>query len=96
MVFVEIYEKWLTSEEQCQQFYYEIFRGITDLQNIEIKTIDKELMETVLEINGTLQNHDMHDKIVLASAIMLNCPLITTDTKLIAYANSFHSTTIIN
>ncbi len=90
VVFVEIYEKWLISEEQCRRFYYEVFRAITDLQNIEIKTIDQELMETVMDINGLLQEHDLHDKIILASAILLQCPLITTDGDIITFVENSH------
>ena len=85
VVFVEIFEKWFWNESFAKKFYYEIFTPTKESPNIEIKPIDQEIMERLMEIKGNLENHDLHDKIVLASAMMLGCPLITTDTAITDY-----------
>ena len=85
VVFVEIFEKWLKSEEFARKFHYEVFELIDQSPNIEIKPIEQEVLENLECISGSLSNHDVHDKIILASAMMLNCPLITTDQAIIAY-----------
>lgn len=85
VVFIEIYEKWLISEEFCQRFFYEAFTPITQSQNIEIRPIDREVLENLLQISGTLKDHDLHDRLILASAMSLDAPLITTDRKIIRY-----------
>ncbi|MEN6414243.1 MAG: PIN domain-containing protein [Veillonellales bacterium] len=85
IVFVEIYEKWLKNEEFSKKFHYEVFLPIKESPNIEIKPIDKEVLFELLKISGSLEHHDLHDKIVLASAMSLQCKLVTSDTKLIQY-----------
>jgi predicted nucleic acid-binding protein len=85
VVFVEVFEKWLISEEFASRFHYEVFAPISESPNIEVKPIDQEVLENLVRIGGALADHDMHDKIILASAMMLNCPLITTDHAIIAY-----------
>lgn len=85
IVFVEIFEKWFMSEDFAEKFYYEVFERIMQSPNVEIKPIEQEVLENLLHIGGNLLYHDVHDKIILASAIMLNCPLITTDQEIIRY-----------
>jgi len=85
VVFIEIYEKWLMSEEFCRRFFYEVFQPITQSPNIEIRPIDREVLENLLEIGGTMEEHDLHDRLILASAMALNAPLITTDRTIIRY-----------
>jgi len=88
IVLVEIFEKWLKNEEFRAKFYYEVFYLIKQSPNIEIKPIEREVLENLLKINGSLIKHDIHDKLILASAMMLNCPLITFDSYLIEYVNT--------
>ncbi len=90
VVFIEIYEKWLMSEEFCRRFFYEAFIPITQSQNIEIRPIDREVLENLLQIGGTLEDHDLHDRLILASAMALDAPLITTDRKIIRYIRNNH------
>ena len=85
VVFVEIYEKWLRTEEFAKEFYYEVFSPLKQSPNVEVRPIDREVMENLIHIGGNLKNHDLHDKIILASAITLESPLITTDTEIINY-----------
>ncbi len=87
VVFVEIFEKWFLSEEFLKKFYYEVFIPISESPNIEIKPIEKEDLQNLVRIRGSLSNHEINDKLILASAMMLNCPLITIDQKITSYVN---------
>jgi predicted nucleic acid-binding protein len=85
VVLIEIYDKWFTREEFARKFYYEVFLSLKESPNIEIKPIEQEVLENLLYISGDLANHEIHDKIILASAMMLKCSLITSDAKLTEY-----------
>ncbi|MCX6380144.1 MAG: hypothetical protein NT023_11835 [Armatimonadetes bacterium] len=85
IVFVEIYAKWLNNEEFAKAFYYEVFFKITESPNFEIRPIDDEVMEHLVQLDGVMIGHDLHDKIILASAMVLECPLISTDTHIRNY-----------
>ncbi len=89
VVFVEIYEKWFRTEEFARKFQYEVFELIKQSPNIEIKPIEREVLENILSIRESLSNHEIHDKIILASAMMLNCSLITTDQSISDYVNKY-------
>lgn len=69
IVFIEIYEKWLRSEEFTRKFFYEIYTPLKQSPNVEIRAIDQEVLENLLIVDGCLAKHDLHDKIVVASAI---------------------------
>jgi predicted nucleic acid-binding protein len=88
VVFLEVFEKWFVSEEFAARFHYEVFAPIHESPNIEVKPIDQEVLENLARIEDDLRDEDMHDKIILASAMMLNCPLITTDEVIIKYVNT--------
>lgn len=79
IVFVEIRIKWYTSDELAAKIAYEVYRPIRDSDNITIRGINDEVLENLMDIKGALTNHDLHDKIVLANAMMLRCPLLTSD-----------------
>ncbi len=88
IVFMEIHEKWLKEEEFARMFYFEVFTVLKEAPNVEIKPLDREVLENLISIDGILIDHDLHDKIVVASAMMLECPLITTDEKIIKYVDA--------
>lgn len=88
IVFIEIYRKWFTSEEFSREFFYEVFIKLKSSPNIEIRAIDREILENLLLVTGQLSNHDLHDKIVVASAISLKCPVISFDEKVIQFVNN--------
>jgi len=50
-----------------------------------VRPIDKEVLENLILIGGNLKKHDLHDKLVLDSAMTLESPLITTDGPVIEY-----------
>jgi len=89
VVFVEVFEKWLNEEEFAAKFYYEVMSPILDSPNIEIKPIEREVLENMLTIGAELSEHDVHDKLILASAMMLQRPLITSDAKVIQFVRKY-------
>lgn len=74
--------------EALLQFHYEVFDLVERSPNIEIKPVEQEVLENLLNIGGILADHEIHDKIILASAMMLNCSIITTDPKIREYVES--------
>jgi PIN domain nuclease of toxin-antitoxin system len=91
VVFIEIFEKWLNSEEFSRKFFYDVFTPLKLSPNIEIRPIDREVLENLIRIGGNLENHDLHDKLILATAMSLESPLITTDSAIIKYVLSCKS-----
>lgn len=87
VVFVEIFKKWFVSEETSRKIRYEVYERIKAQPNVEIKPLEQEVLENFLMIIDIEPdyNFDNHDKQVLASAMMLQAPLITSDSKLIRY-----------
>lgn len=88
IVFIEIYEKWLRSEEFFRKFFYEVFIPLKQSPNVEIRAIDQEVLENLLTVDGCLAEHDLHDKIVVASAMTLECSIITVDPKIIEFVEN--------
>ena len=82
VVFLELHDKFCKSEEITSKIFYEVFFPIKDSNFIEIRSLDKELIEIVLQLDGVLTNHDMHDKIIYSTAVILNCCLISSDSVL--------------
>ncbi len=87
IVFVEIFRKWFTSQEMARKIRYEVFERIKSQENIEIKPLESEVLENFIKIVDIESSHnfDNHDKQVLASAMMLQCELITSDRRIIRY-----------
>jgi len=82
-VMLEIFRKFLITEEKVRKFYYEVFTQIIDNENIEIKGIEKEVLEIFQKLNDfEMENND---KLIYSSAIQLNCPLISNDPVIIKY-----------
>ena len=91
IVFIEVFEKWFNSEEFARQFHYEVFAPLTALENVEIRPVDKEIMQAMLTVQtGDDGVSELHDRVVLASAIALRCPLLTRDTVITNYVSRNH------
>ncbi len=88
VVFLEIFEKWLRTEEFQRKFYYEVFVRLEESEHVDIRSIDQELLENLMRIGGCLSAHDLNDKLIVAVAVMLECTLITTDSKIEEFAES--------
>lgn len=89
IVFVEIFDQWFTNEEDARKLQYEVFEVILKSPNVEVKPIEQEVLEKLLTIGGNLSNHEINDKIIVASAMTLNCPIITTDSEIIKYVRKY-------
>ncbi len=73
----------------------ELIRKIQDNEYYEIAEYENTILDYILSLslghfhkktkNGDLENHDMHDKIIVASAMSLECPIITMDEEIIKY-----------
>ncbi len=87
IVFIEVYEKWLTNEEFQGRFFYEVFVPLRDAEHVEIREIDREVLERLILIRGSLTNHDLHDKLIVATAEVLEAPLVTTDQRITDYVS---------
>jgi PIN domain nuclease of toxin-antitoxin system len=83
IVFLEVFRKFLTDEEKVKKFYYEIYIHLKENNNIEIKAIEKEVLEIFQNLNDYEMEHN--DKLIYASAVQLNSSLITNDPVIINY-----------
>ena len=86
VVFIEIYDKWVLGDEFRAMFVSEVLELILQAPNIEIKPIDEEVLENFMYLDDPEVNLENHDRIILASAMMLQWPLITSDSKILKYA----------
>ncbi len=94
IVFVEIFDKWFrgltpTDEEFRAKFIAEVFKPIKSCPNIEIRELDMEVLEQFLHLDDPYINLENRDKIVLASAVVLESPLITSDGKIKEYVEKY-------
>lgn len=85
IVFVEIFDKWVVNDEFRAMFVSEVLELISQFPNIEIKSIDVEVLQLFITLDDPDVNLENHDKIILASAMMLQWPLITSDNRIAKY-----------
>ena len=86
--FVEVFDTHQRNEEFARRFHYEVYTRIEQCENIEIKPIDDEVLENLVKLRGCLAVHDLHDKLILACAMTLECPLITWDPAIVSLVNA--------
>lgn len=89
IVFVEIFDKWVVDDEFRAMFVSEVLELISQCPNIEIKSIDEEVLQMFISLSDSIVNLENHDKIILASAMTLQWPLITSDSKIVKYAKKY-------
>lgn len=87
IVFIEIFSKQFISPERASKIRYAVYEKIKSCKNISIESIDREVLECFIQITDIEVNHnfDNHDKIIFATAIKHQVPLITSDLRLIRY-----------
>ncbi len=85
IVLIEIFDKWILSDEFRAKFVSEVLEVLLQCPNVEIKSIDDEVLYKFISLDDSTRNLENHDKIILASAMMLEWPLITSDEKIIKY-----------
>lgn len=76
VVFIEVYDNFLKSQEKRAEFYNTVFHPLKENEMIEIKPIEKGVLEEFTKIPYRLE---MHDKIIYSSAKEINATLITND-----------------
>ncbi|GEQ86423.1 hypothetical protein ULMS_19310 [Patiriisocius marinistellae] len=86
-VFIEIFKKWFTTLEEIERIKAEVYNVIAEKENMEIQPFDLEILENFLDIIDIEKKHkfDNHDKQILASAMTMQCPLITSDQRIDRY-----------
>lgn len=86
IAFVEIFDKFSTSKESSRRVFYECFTPLRHCDRIELRELDHEVLETVSQISGELESHEVNDKIIVATAAVLSAPILTKDPKIHKYA----------
>lgn len=89
IVLVELFHKFCKNEEITALIKYEIYFRIKNQPNMEIQVFDKEILENFIKIRNIEDEFkfDNHDRQVFAAAMTMDCPLISSDSKLIRYNN---------
>ena len=91
IVFIEIFEKWIRDDEFQAKVRAEILEPVKQAPNIEIRPIDVEVLEHFVELVDPDIRFDNHDRLILASAVSLNAPLITSDRKISKFVARHHT-----
>ena len=95
IVLVEVFEKQLRSDEKAFNFKYNILSRYLDCDDVEIKGLEKEVIEIYNSIDNDIIKLETHDKIILSSAIQMNGKLITNDGKITTYVDATHSVELV-
>lgn len=88
IVFVEIFDKFSRTREESSRVYYECFIPLKECDRIELRELDFEILEAVSQVGGVLDSHEINDKIIVATARVLNSPILTRDPKIHEYADN--------
>ena len=88
IVIIEIYDKWIRTEEFRVKFNSEVYFQLNNSLHTEIKPIESEIVEILLILRRKGCTFDIHDRMVLATAMLHNCPLITSDAKIISFVQA--------
>lgn len=86
-VFIELFVKWFKNPEISARIKAEVYYRIKNRENMQIRTFDRETLENYMKIKNIEEkyNFDGHDKQIFASAMTMECGLITSDERLIRY-----------
>lgn len=90
IVFVEIFDKWFkgasaSAEEFQARCRFEILERLSSLPNVEIRGIDEEVLYIYAGLHDIANDLENRDRLILATAIALNSPLITVDSQIARY-----------
>lgn len=94
VVFIEIFDKWFlgstyADEEFRAKLLAEVIYPIYSVTNIEMREIDDEVVEEFLSLYDKDMKLEQHDRLILASAIVLDACLITSDGELISFQKKY-------
>lgn len=86
-VFIELFIKWFKNEEVAAKIRSEVYFRIKNQDNMQVRNLDRETLENYIKIQNieTKYGFDGHDKQIFASAMTMECKLITSDERLIRY-----------
>lgn len=85
IVLIEVFEKQLKTDERSEEFKYTILKPLFDNPDVEIKPLEQEVLQTFVKIDSSIVRLENHDKIILSSAIQMQVPIITNDSKIQSY-----------
>lgn len=92
VVFVEIFDKWFTggsatADEFQARCRFEILERLRSLPNVEIRGVDAEVLHTYTRLHDIANELENRDRLILATAIVLDSPLITVDSQITRFVN---------
>ena len=87
IVLIEVFEKQLKTDERSEEFRFTILKPLLDNLDVEIKGLEKEVLEIFIDIDDSIIRLENHDKLILSSAIQMDAPIITKDGKIQSYLN---------
>jgi len=86
IVFVEIFDIFCRTSSDTRRIYSGCFVPLDDCPNVEIREVDKEVLDAALSLEGVLQSHEINDKIIVATGAVLESAIITRDPVIHEYA----------
>lgn len=95
IVFIEVFDTQLLTDNKARRFRQDILTLYLDCEDVEIKGLEKEVMEIYNSIDDNIIKLETHDKIILSSAIQMKGKLITNDGKLKTFVNATKSIEIV-
>lgn len=82
MAFIEIRDKWCCRDEEREKIRHEVFLTFSDCENVNICPFEENIMREALSLNKYDCSFDNHDKYFIATALVYESPLITSDEKI--------------
>jgi PIN domain nuclease of toxin-antitoxin system len=79
IIFVEIFDNFCHTAIDSRRIYFDCFVPLDDCDNVEIREIDKEVVDSLLGIQGELASHEINDKLIVATGLVLDRVVITKD-----------------
>lgn len=71
---------WILEKKSLQKLFKEIIEEIDEASNYEIFPLELEIIKKVSEITSI---NELHDRIIVATAKLNNCKIITRDKEII-------------
>ena len=95
VVFVEIFDKWSRTDESSKRIFYECFEPLNQCDRVDVRELDEEVLLALSRIGGVLERHEINDKIIVATAEVLEAPILTKDPKIHEYADALNTCTVV-
>lgn len=79
MVVVEV--GYLSEKKKIEISLHSVVSYINKFENITLKVVDADVIQCAFKITDI---PELHDRLIAAAGMQLNCPIITNDPKIIA------------